>query len=593
MKKNYIFLLLILNTFFVFSQIKTAAENFLNQGETLYSKGNYQEAILKFNKCVPIFIKSGNNQLLGKAYNNIGRTLSQMGNSEEALKNYFLSMAISKQRKDTLSTAKTYKNIGTLYEEQNDFLNAMQYYDTSFELAKKSKNFLLMADCQNNMGVVYEQEAKYQKALKMYSNALEIYKSKGDEQKISMVLNNLAIVQKYLKNYPEAIKNYEAALILSEKLGDKFMVAANQNNLGNVYALTGNYTKSLELCKLANENAKAIDAKEVIIESYDGISTAFEKLNQFNDAIKYRKLYELEKDNFINIERSGQLAEMQVKYETQKKVDEIKLLSQESKIRLLKIRDQEFQIERNNYLILAFLVLLTSIFIVWYFWKSKQKLRIKLIEERIIQKTEEHERLRIAKDIHDDLGSGLTKINFLSEIILQKTEHLPEIRINSEAVKETAKKMIENMRDLIWALNPDNTTIANLLARMREYSTDYLEDYPIEIQNYFQESLPKTAITKEAHRELFMVVKESFNNVAKHSKATKVSFSAKIELDYLKLSIKDNGVGFNVETDKKGNGLRNMQSRLESIGGIFTIISNHANGTEINVAVPLQKIIKK
>lgn len=592
MKKHLIFLLLIVNSYFVFSQSKPTTENILQYGEELYSKGNYQESILQFKKCAAILKKSGDNQLLGKTYNNLGRALSQTGKSEEALTSYFLSMAISKQSNDSLSMAKTYKNIGALYEEQKDFVKAMQYYDRSFELAKKKNDLSLMADCQNNMGVVYEQQTKYKKALQMYSNALEIYRSKDDEQKISMVLNNLAIVHKYLKNYPEAVKNYEAALVLSEKLGDKFMVAANQNNLGNVYALTNNYQKSLELCKLANENAKAIDAKEVIIESYDGISTAFEKLNQFPDAIKYRKLYELEKDNFINTERSGQLAEMHIKYETQKKIDEIKLLNQEGKIRDLKIKEQNFLITKKNHQMTAFLLLIIGLIAITYFWKKSLKLKNMMANEKIIRETEEHERLRIAKDIHDDLGSGLTKINFLSEIILQKTEHLPEIRNNSEAVKETAKKMIENMRDLIWALNPDNTTIANLLARMREYSTDYLDDYPIEIQNYFPENLPQTAITKEAHRELFMVVKESLNNIAKHAKATKVFFTAKIVLDYLELSIKDNGVGFNIDTDKKGNGLRNMQNRLESIDGICTIISSNANGTEINVTVPLQKIIK-
>lgn len=593
MRKHFILLLLLLYTFFVFSQTKASAENFLNQGEALYSKGDYQEAILQFKKCVTLFKKSGNNQLLGKTYNNLGRALSQTGKSEEALTNYLSSIVISKQRNDSLSMAKTYKNIGALYEEQNDFVNAMQYYNSSFEIAKKKNDLSLMADCQNNMGVVYEQQLKYNKALKMYSNALEIYKSKADEQKISMVLNNLAIVQKYLKNYPEAIKNYEAALVLSEKLGDKFMVAANQNNLGNVYALTGNYTKSLKLCQLANVNAKAIDVTEVIIESYDGISTAYEKLHRFPEAIQYRKLYELEKDNFINTERSGQLADMHIKYETQKKLDEIKLLNQEGKIRNLKIKEQHFQISKKNHQITAFIVFILGLIIIAYFWKKSIKLKNILASEKIIRETEEYERLRIAKDIHDDLGSGLAKINFLSEIILQKTENLPEIRNNSEAVKETAKKMIENMRDLIWALNPDNTTIANLLARMREYSTDYLDDYPIEIQNYFPENLPQTAITKEAHRELFMVVKESLNNIAKHAKATKVFFTAKIESDYLYLSIKDNGVGFNMNTDKKGNGLRNMKSRLESIDGICTILSNNANGTDINVAVPLQKIIKK
>lgn len=214
-----------------------------------------------------------------------------------------------------------------------------------------------------------------------------------------------------------------------------------------------------------------------------------------------------------------------------------------------------------------------------------------LIKEKIIRETEEQERLRIAKDIHDDLGSGLSKINFLSEIIFEKAEHLPDIRNSSESVKETAKKMIENMRDLIWALNSDNTTIANLVARMREYTTDYLEDFSIELKYSFPDKLPQTAITKESHRELFMVVKETLNNIAKHSKATAVFFKIEITALNLKLSIKDNGIGFD-DTNKKGNGLRNMKSRLEAIGGTFDIISEKDLGTEISVTVPLQKIVK-
>lgn len=592
MKKYFIFFFVIQRSFFVFSQTKKPGFNILQQGEALYCKGDYQESILKFNRCVTIFKQFGEIQLLSKTYNDLGRSLSQIGKSEDALKSYFLSVVISKQINDSLSLAKTYKNIGALYEEQKDFDKAMQFYNSSFTIARQTNNLILMADCENNMGVVFEQQIKYKKALLMYSKALEIYKSKNDNQKISMVLNNLAIIYKCLKKYPQAIKNYEAALILSEKLGDKFMVAANQNNLGNVYILTGNYNKALELCMLANKNAKAINANEVNIESYDGVSIAYEKLNKFTDAIKYRKLYEKEKDKFINTDRNKQLAEIQTKYETQKKTDEIILLNQESKIRNFKIKHQELLIKSKNYQILAFVIFVNGLFIIAFFWKKSQKFKHILENEKIINQTEEQERLRIAKDIHDDLGSGLTKINFLSEIILQKTLHLPDIRSSSEAVKETAVKMIDNMRDLIWALNPDNTKVANLLARMREYSTDYLEDYPIETQNHFPQNLPQTPITKEAHRELFMVVKESFNNIVKYSKATKVLFTAKIEFDYLKFIINDNGVGFNIDTVIKGNGLRNMQSRLASIDGTCTINSNNKRGTEIIIEVPLAKIIK-
>jgi signal transduction histidine kinase len=371
------------------------------------------------------------------------------------------------------------------------------------------------------------------------------------------------------------------------------MLAANQTNLGNVYALTGNYKKSLELCLLANDNAKSIDAVEIIIESYEGISTAYEKLNLLSEAIKYRKLFELEKDKFINIERSKQLAEMQIKFETQKKETEIKSLHQEKRITDFKIKEQESLLTKKNYQLVVFLFLIFGLFIISYFWRKSQKLKNILENEKIIKETEEHERLRIAKDIHDDLGSGLSKINFLSEIITKKTENFPELLNNSKAIKETSTKMIENMRDLIWALNPDNNTIANLLARMREHSSDYLEDYPIEIHNNFPENPPKNAITKESHRELFMVVKESLQNIVKHSKAKTVYFSVKVNISHLEFSIKDDGVGFQIDTQKVGNGLQNMRTRLKSIDGNCEIISTISNGTEIIVTVPLENIIKK
>ena len=592
-KKYFPIFLVFFSSFLSFPMQQQAVDSLLLLGAKNYSKGNYDQAILIFQKYILISNRSGNKESLSKAYNDLGNSYSKTGKSEQALKNYLLSITSSNQKRDSLSVAKSYKNIGALYSEQKDFITAMHYYENAFSLAKKIKNPALMADCLNNMGVVYEQQLKYSKALDAYSNALQIYKSQSDENKISMVLNNLAIVYKYLKNYPKAIQNYEAALQLSEKLNDKFMVAANQNNLGNVYALTGNYQKSLELCTLAYANSSAIDAKEVIIESCDGIATAYEKLKQYPNAIKFRRLYELEKDNFINTQRSAQLAETQVKYETEKKINEIKSLQQEGKIRKLKIKEQNFQIERRNQLLILFILVLSGLISIGHFFKVQRKLKAQLVREKIIWETEEHERLRFAKDIHDDLGSGLSKINFLSEIISQKTAHLPEIKKSSEAVKETAVKMIENMRDLIWALNPENTTLDNLIARIREYTSDYIEDFPIELASSFPETLPQIAISKESHHELFMVVKEILNNISKHSMATELFFGLVLTNDNMVITIKDNGIGFDCKTITYGNGLKNMKSRITTIGGKFEILCEKGEGTLVTVSVLLKDIIKK
>jgi len=407
-----------------------------------------------------------------------------------------------------------------------------------------------------------------------------------------MALNNVAIVLKYLKKYPEATAKYQEALAMAQKSNDTFMVAATQNNLGNVYQLIGNYKKALALCQQASINAKAINAPEILIETYDGIALAYEKMNQFEQAILYRKKYETEKEKFINTNRSDQLIEMQTKYETKKKEDEIIQLHQNEKIRDLVLSEQQLQIERRNGLLIANVLLLLGLLVLAYFWRSRQQLKETINKERIIKETEELERLRIAKDIHDDLGSGLSKINFLSELIYQKTATMPEVRNNSQSVKETAAKMIENMRDLIWALNPDNTTLANLISRMREYTTDYFEDYPIHLHYEIPEFIPQSAITKESHRELFMVVKETLNNISKYAKATEIVFSVALTPNELSISIRDNGVGFVIETTPKGNGLSNIKNRIDALGGNYTITSEVSKGTQVHVVVPIGKITK-
>ena len=575
----------------VYSQAVHAGR-YLDMGAVEYGKGNYKEAIVLFQKCVAQCQKAGAEKILGRAYNNIGNASSQMGQSEFALKNYHLALNISKAINDSLTIAKTTKNIGALYEEQRDFGPAMNYYQSALILSKKINNQPLMADCLNNMGIVYEQQFNYPKALEAYQRAFGIYNAEEDQERISMTLNNLAIVYKYQKDYSNSIQKYNEALALATKLDNKFMVAATQNNLGNVFALTGNYKKSLALCQLANQNARAIKAQEIIVESYDGIATAHEKLYNLSAALAFRKLYEKEKASFINTDRSGQLAEMQVKYETEIKEGEIKSLTQESKIRKLKINEQELQIQKRNYTILAFLLLLAVLAVAAYLWHRQHQLKMQLETEKTIRETEEQERVRIAKDIHDDLGSGLSKINFLSEIIFQKTEQLPEIRSSSESVKETAAKMIENMRDLIWVLNSENTTLANLIARIREYTTDYLEDFPIELHYSFPEKLQQTPITKESHRELFMVVKETLNNIAKHAQSTAVNLTVIFNSEELILTIRDNGIGFDQQKNATGNGLNNMKSRLKAIGGKCTISSEKDQGTIVEVIVPLQKIYK-
>ncbi len=220
----------------------------------------------------------------------------------------------------------------------------------------------------------------------------------------------------------------------------------------------------------------------------------------------------------------------------------------------------------------------------------------RLLQEqmRIVEKLEaqQYERLRIARDIHDDFGSGLSKINFLSEKIANDNVLESTMSGNTKAISETAKKLLENMRDLIWVLDPENTTLENLIARVREYSSDYLDDLSIELKSSYPDEVSPVIIEKESYREIFMAVKESLNNIAKHSKALNVTMQVSIGNNDLIISIQDNGKGFAISNYKEGNGLKNIRHRMVKIGGQFTIKSEQNRGTKICILIPLSKIIK-
>lgn len=586
MGKTLIAHILILLQISMFSQPVASVEKMLQDGIEASNTGKTSEAIDLFSKCITLSKKQSQIEILTNAHLNLGNVFAQMGKSEIALTNYLSALEYATNTKNNLNQAVSLKNIGALYAEQKDFKLAMTYYEKAIEIGWTLKNPTLRADCLNNLGVIFEQQEQYKQALEVYLEALEIYKETDDQEKIGMTYNNLGIVYKYLKDFDKSIKFYQSSIDISTTLNHKFMMAANLNNLGNVYAMKGDHKKSLGLILMANSIAREINASEIIIESYDGIASAHENLQQYKQAIENRKLYEKELSNFINAERAMALTEMDIKYKTLKKEEAIKDLQQKGKIDNLEMETQKLKIIRKNRLIISFSLLLVAMITVAYFWKGKQKLRYQLAMIKTISETEEQERQRISKDIHDDLGSGLTKINFLSEMIFQKTSHLPDVNTNSLAVKETASKMIENMRDLIWALHPDETTVSSLVSRIREYTSDYFEEFGIEPSFVIPDSLPETPISKESHRGVFMVIKEILNNISKHSQATQVVLSVWIHEQSLNITIHDNGLGFQVDGKMDGNGLKNIKVRLNNLGATYQLTSEMKKGTFSSISIP-------
>ncbi len=186
----------------------------------------------------------------------------------------------------------------------------------------------------------------------------------------------------------------------------------------------------------------------------------------------------------------------------------------------------------------------------------------------------------IASDLHDDIGSTLSSISIMSELAKKES---PGSMTLLDSIGESANLMVENMRDLVWAVNPKNDRFGNILQRMHQFASEILEAKGIAFQFHYDESISTEKLSMEQRKKIYLFFKEAINNAAKHSRASQVEADMQIKNGTVTLSIADNGVGF-VATDKNnGNGLSNFGRRALELGGKTTTHSEPGRGTRIEL----------
>lgn len=195
------------------------------------------------------------------------------------------------------------------------------------------------------------------------------------------------------------------------------------------------------------------------------------------------------------------------------------------------------------------------------------------------QKNLEIEKSRIARDMHDEIGSGLTKISLLSEVLKSSAGGNKE---QVDAISKTAGELVDNMSQIIWAMNPETNKLENFFGYLRKYSMDFFENSPIECRVNVPENAFGIPLNQFVKRNLFLVIKESLNNVMKHSGSTLVKITATFDGNTIQISIADNGKGFDFARARTmGNGLNNLIKRMAEISGNFQIHSTPGTGTEL------------
>ncbi|HMG66183.1 MAG TPA: histidine kinase, partial [Chitinophagaceae bacterium] len=196
---------------------------------------------------------------------------------------------------------------------------------------------------------------------------------------------------------------------------------------------------------------------------------------------------------------------------------------------------------------------------------------------------QQEERNRISTDMHDELGSGMTHIRLMSEIAKNKMKQDTPIEI--EKISQSADDILNKMNAIIWSMNSQNDSLGNLVSYIRAYAIEYLEGTSVSCTVNIPEFIPEKELTGDKRRNVFLCVKETLNNMLKHSNATNLTIDISAG-GILILNIQDNGVGIDLQNIRQfGNGLQNIERRMKSIGGSFEIIKDH--GTRTVLMLPL------
>jgi signal transduction histidine kinase len=197
----------------------------------------------------------------------------------------------------------------------------------------------------------------------------------------------------------------------------------------------------------------------------------------------------------------------------------------------------------------------------------------------------EKERTRIATDMHDDLGAGLSRIKFLSETVGMKKQMQQPIEEDIQNISNYANEMIGKMGEIVWALNEKNDSLSDLLSYTRAYTTEYLLNNGIHCRVEAPDIFPTVFVNGEFRRNIYLTIKEALHNIIKHASAENVLLMIQID-ENLIIHIKDDGAGFDSSKLRPfSNGLINMQKRMKDISGSLEIIQN--KGTLIILTAPL------
>ncbi len=355
---------------------KSRAKTFYQQALAYKNLSNYDQALLANDSAAVLFSRMGDSSNVAAVYNNMGIINYYQGNYAQTVEYFIKSAQIKELLGDRSGMAGAYNNIAEVYRLQKNYPKAIESADLSIEIYTGLDHKKGIAAAYNNKGTIYEDQEEYDKALENHFRSLKIKEEVGYRKGMTDSYNNIGAIYTKQGAYDKALDYQQKALAIQEMLDDKWGMTYSLNGMGDLYAKKGMAQQAITQLKKSIAIGEMIGAKAEMKEAYQILSDIYADKKDFANAYGYYRRYAALKDTLHAEEVKEQFSEMQTKYETAKKEQEIDRLEQQNKIQELRHED-EVQRQKNLFIGGLIFVLLGALFI-YSRYRIKKKANAKL-----------------------------------------------------------------------------------------------------------------------------------------------------------------------------------------------------------------------
>lgn len=503
---------------------------------------------------------------------------------QDAFEQFYKALKLADAQKDTLYIINSKLGIGWANMEMNQIEKAITWFKEALNTTNTKRFQINYPTIFTNMASCYGAIGEFDSSYVYCNKALELSKVNHDlssQANANFILGNLLMISKKNK---EAEDVFLEGYRIHQEIGDPFFIVSDMAQLSIHFANTNQYEKGIDMAEQAIEYAQQHKLHAKLPMCYDALATNYRFSGQYKLYGETMAKMNVLKDSVYKRTSELAVAEMNTKYETEKK----------EKI----IQQQQFEITKRNYFLyggLGLVVLISLLAFLLYrnhTHKHEKYLQQELIKQQdmaseAVIEAEENERKRIAADLHDGIGQMLTAVKLNLEGLTDR------ISISNKDDKKVYEKVILMLEESCREVrNVSHNIMPNALIKsgLGHAVKDFIEKVNSERLNI---QLSITGIHEKLSSNVeivvYRVIQECVNNVIKHAQANKLDISIIKDSDGLNVTIEDNGRGFNVSNleNSKGIGMKNIRTRIEYLKGSVDIDSKPGKGTLIAFYIPV------